>query len=182
MAYGIWTNASPRRKRIFSIIAMFIVALVITLVGTLTPVDPQQAKLISDDLNQSVTTASQSGTLMQYIYGNNLMICLVMFIPVLGPLLGFYILYNTGTVVSAIATAGGYPSILALISLFLTPIAWIEFAAYSTAMAESIWLFRRIMQRLGLRELRNTAIFISICTVLLLIGAIVETIFINLGL
>ena len=82
---------------------------------------------------------------------------------------------------SAIATNGGYPSILAFVALFLTPVAWIEYAAYSTAMAESIWLFRRLMQRLGLRELRNTAIFISICAVLLVVGAIVETALISLG-
>jgi len=181
MALSMWTHASPRRKRILSILVMFIVAVIVTVVGSLTPVDAQQARQISNDLNQSVKSASESGTLTQFIFGNNLMICLVMFIPVIGPLLGFYILYNTGTVVSAIATNGGYPSLLAFVALFLTPVAWIEYAAYSTAIAESVWLFRRLTQRLGLRELRNTAIFISICVVLLAVGAILEAVLISLG-
>jgi uncharacterized membrane protein SpoIIM required for sporulation len=147
----------------------------------LTPVDPQQASQISNDLNQTVTTASQSGALTQYIFGNNFIICLIMFIPIVGPLLGFYVLFNTGTVIGAIATAGGYPSIVAFVALFLTPIAWLEFASYSTAIAESVWLFRRITQGRSRRELKNAAVFVSICAVLLLLGAIIETALISIG-
>ena len=182
LSITIWTRASPRRKRILSTIFILIVAIAVTGLGTLVPIDQQEAKKISNDLNQTVTTLGNEGALVQYILGNNLLICLLMFIPIIGPLLGLYIMFNTGNVVGAIAAAGGYSPALALIALFITPVAWLEFAAYSTAMTESIWLFRRALQGRGFRELRkNTTMFIAICAVLLAVGAIVETALISVG-
>lgn len=179
----MWTRASPRRKRILSVIAVLIVAIIITVIGSFTPISQQDAQSISKDLNQTVTTGREQGTLMPYIFGNNLFICLLMFVPIIGPLLGLFILYNTGTVVGAIAVSGGYPPALALIALFITPVAWLEFAAYSTAMAESVWLFRRLLQGRGISEFRkNTTLFITIAVVLLAVGAIVETALINIGI
>ena len=182
MSIAIWTRASPRRKRILSTIVVFLVVIAVTVLGSLMPIDPQEAKKITNDLNQTSTTLGEQGALTQFILGNNLLICLLMFIPVIGPVLGLYIMFNTGTVIGAIATAGGYSPALALVALFITPVAWLEFAAYSTAMAESVWLFRRAMQKLGFHELRkNTTMFIAICAVLLAVGAIVETALISVG-
>jgi hypothetical protein len=104
-----------------------------------------------------------------------------MFIPILGPVFGLYVLFSTGMAVGAVATVQNLPSIFIFIALMITPIFWLEFAAYSTAMAESVWLFRRLLQRRGLHELRNTSIFIAICAVLLAVGAVVETALISLG-
>ena len=176
----MWTKASTRRKRILSIIAVFIVALAITAAGTLMPVSTEEANQINDNLNQTVSTLSERGALTQYIFGNNFLICLLMFIPVIGPFLGLFIMFNTGTVIGAIATAEGFPPLLALALVFI-PIGLIEFAAYSTAMAESVWLFWRLVTRRGLRELRVTSVFISICAVLLVVGAIVEVALISLA-
>jgi uncharacterized membrane protein SpoIIM required for sporulation len=182
LSIAIWTRASSRRKRILSTIVVFLVAIAITGLGSLMPIDSQEANKISSDLNQSVTALGNEGALTQFILGNNLLICLMMFIPVIGPVLGLYIMFNTGTVVGAIAASGGYSPALALIALFITPVAWLEFAAYSTAMTESIWLFRRALQRLGFHELRkNTTMFIAICAVLLVVGAIAETALISVG-
>ncbi len=174
MLLDMWRKASPRRKRIYSIIAVFILSVIIALVGSFMPVDAEQASQINDRLNQTVTTAKDSGMLMQYILGNNFFICLIMFIPVLGPIFGLFVIFNTGVAVSAVATAQGFPSIIAFIALVITPVFWLEFAAYSTAMSASVWLFRRILQGQGWHELRNTCIFISICALLLVIGAAVE--------
>jgi hypothetical protein len=183
MILDIWRKASSRRKRILSATAIFVIALIITIIGSLVPVDPQEANQINDELNQTVTSLGEEGVLMQFIFGNNFIICLLMFIPVLGPLLGFYALFNTGMAVNAIATAEGYPLSLVFLSLVLTPVFWLEFAAYSIAISESIWLFRRILQgwSRGWRELKNSCIFISICAVLLLLGAVVEVALIYIG-
>lgn len=145
------------------------------------PIDAQEAEQISSDLNQTVTSLKENGALTQYIFGNNFFICLLMFIPIIGPLLGAYVLFNTGAVIGAIAAAEGYPLILAFVALFLTPVAWLEFAAYSVSMSESVWLFRRILQGRGKHEFRNTCLFVTICAVLLLVGAVVETALISLG-
>jgi uncharacterized membrane protein SpoIIM required for sporulation len=183
LSISIWTKASPRRKRILAAIVVLIVAIIVTVLGSFTPINAQDAKQISDDLNKTTTTLGDQGALTQYIFGNNLLICLVMFIPIIGPILGMYIMYNTGAVIGAIAANSGVSPALALIALFITPVAWIEFAAYSTAMAESSWLFRRLLQGRGFRELRkNTTMFIAICSVLLAVGAIVETALISVGI
>ena len=178
---GIWTRGSRIRRRFLSIIAVLIVAIIVTAAGSFVPLDAQEAERISSDLNQTVTTLQERDALMPFIFGNNLFICLLMFIPVLGPVLGLYIMFNSGQVIGAIATSSGLPPALALIALFITPIAWLEFAAYSAAMAESVWLFRRVFQRLGLSELRkNTTLFVTLCTILLAVGALVETALISI--
>ncbi|MEJ5327797.1 MAG: stage II sporulation protein M [Candidatus Bathyarchaeia archaeon] len=181
MILDMWKNASPKRKRIYSVIAVFVFAVIITLVGSFVPVDAEQARQISEKLNQTLTTARESEMLMQYIFGNNFFICLIMFIPVVGPLFGFFVLFSTGAAASAVAAAQGFPSIIALIALVITPVFWLEYAAYSTAMAMSVWLFRRILQGRGRQEFRNTCLFITLCAVLLVIGAVVETALITLA-
>src|SRR4030067_1042031 len=180
MNLGIWKNASPKRKRILSAIIMFIIVVVVTVSGSLMPVDPQQARQINDELNQTVTTAQQDGTLVQSIFSNNFLISLIMFVPVLGPVFGFYVLFSTGTAINAIAIAQGYPLFLVLFALVLTPVFWLEFAVYSTALAESIWLFRRILQGRGLRELKNLGILVAVCAGLLFLGAVIEAWLISL--
>jgi hypothetical protein len=183
LSLDIWRKASPRRKRIYSTIAVFVFAVIITVIGSLVPVDAQEANQINDNLNQTVTSLGEEGVLMQFIFGNNFIICLLMFIPVIGPLLGFYALFNTGIAVSAIATAEGYPLALVFLSLVLTPVFWLEFAAYSIAISESVWLFRRILQGLsrGWRELKTAGFLVSICAVMLLVGAVVEVVLISIG-
>jgi uncharacterized membrane protein SpoIIM required for sporulation len=96
-----------------------------------------------------------------------------MFIPIAGAVLGLFILFNTGVALGAIAATQGYPAYIGLLSLVITPVFWLEFAAYSLAMAESIWLFRRLTQKRW-RELKYTAMSIGVCAALLIIGSIVE--------
>jgi len=67
------------------------------------------------------------------------------------------------------------PPLMIFLFLFVFPFTWLEFLAYSIAFAQSAWLTWRIIQRRGKRELVNTCIFISICAVMLLIAAIIET-------
>jgi hypothetical protein len=116
-----------------------------------------------------------------------------MFIPFVGAALGLFILFDTGIALGAIAYTQGYPVWLALGSLIVTPIFWLEFAAYSVAMAESIWLLRRIIQAIQLssngygltakavlkHEGKWLGIFIGISAGLLIVGAIVEVLLIN---
>ena len=177
----MWTYSSSKRKRILTIAAVFIVAVIVTVIGSFVPLNAQDAQQINNDLNQTITTMQTQGTLTQYIFGNNMIICLVMFIPIIGPVLGLSIMYTTGTVVGAIATSGGYPPLLAFVALFITPVAWLEFISYSTAMAESIWLFRRLLQGRGFREHRNMSVFVTICAIILAVSAFIEVALISVG-
>jgi hypothetical protein len=181
MSLNFWKEASTRRKRIYTIIAIFVLAVIFTALGTIVPISAQDAETISNDLNNTVTALKENGALTTYIFGNNFMICLIMFIPVLGPILGFFILFNTGTAVSAIAMTEGLPSSLTFIAQFTTPIIWLEFIAYSTAIAGSIWLLRRILQHRSKHEIRNTCAFVTICAIILLFSAFIEAAIIALA-
>ncbi|MBS7621989.1 hypothetical protein KEJ32_07770 [Candidatus Bathyarchaeota archaeon] len=108
------------------------------------------------------------------IFGNNFVLCLLFFVPFLGPVFGFRILYNTGVVVAAQSITKGVNPIVALLSLFVFPFAWLEFLAYSMAFAQSFWLIYRTFQHAWRKELINTCIMVTICAVMLLTAAIIE--------
>ena len=181
MIWDFWKKYSYKRKRILSVIIILIIALIVTASGLLVSINLEEAEAINKNLNQTINYLTEEGGIVQFIFGNNFMICLLMFIPIIGPIIGFYALFNTGIVINAIAIVEGYPTSLVFTALFLTPVAWIEYIAYSIAISESVWLFRRFTQKRGRSWLKITSIFISICAALLVLGAIVEAIIILAG-
>jgi len=170
LALDFWKSATTRIKKILTIAAFFLLSLIITIAGVLTPLSPSEASDIKQELEQMRENIS-----VQLIFGNNFMICLAMFIPVAGPVFGCYVLYSTGVVIAAESLSEGLPPLIVFLFLFAFPFTWLEFLAYSIAFAQSVWLTRRIIQHRGKRELVNACILISICAVMLLIAAIIET-------
>jgi hypothetical protein len=170
---SFWKNASQRRKRVYSITFIFLVAILATTIGSMFPLSSSDAIAIGQSLNATLNENQANNTLVQFIFINNFSICLLMFIPIAGAALGMFILFSTGVALNAIATTQGFPTYIALASLAVTPIFWLEFIAYSIAMAESIWLFRRLTQKRW-RELKWTALFIGSCAGLLAFGSIIE--------
>jgi len=171
---SFWTNASSKRKRIYLIMFVFAVAFLLLAIGASIPISHQTATQIYDQFNQSVAKNKASGTVPQYIFLNNFEICLGLFIPGFGPLLGVIPFVDTGYVIGAESQVLGIPPLLYVAAEVFNPIFWIEFTAYSIAIAESIWLLRRLMQK-RYWELKNTAILIGICAALLVVGAIIES-------
>ena len=179
---SFWRSASSKRKRIYSIIIIFIVAFIATVIGSSIQLNSQEAHLLYDQVNQTLTEGLAHNTLTQDIFVNNfLIICLPMFIPIFGVVWGVFVMFDTGLALSSISFVKGYPVWFGLLNLILTPVFWIEFAAYSIAMSASIWLARRLMRHQW-GELKNTAILIAICAGILIVGAIVEVWLINLGI
>ncbi len=174
----MFQSYSSRRKRVLTIAIFFILSIVATSIGAVQTLTQQEANDINNELDQL-----RSNVTVQYIFGNNLFICLLMFIPVFGWIFGFIALYNTGVVIAAesmTTAAHGYSPLLLFFTLFIFPFTWLEFISYSTAFAESFWILLRGFQRLTnkipsfRRELRNLCILITIAAILLLIGAIIE--------
>lgn len=163
-------------KRILSILAFFLLSVVVTLAGVLTPLSAQEVETKNNDLTQ-IQTEVQSmgfGQGVIAIFSNNIVIGLLSFVPIAGPVLGSYILYNTGTYVAAQSITEGWPPALVFLLMFIYPHVWLEFFAYSIGFAESIWLIRRITQHKIIEELRRTGIYIAISAGLLVLGAVVE--------
>jgi uncharacterized membrane protein SpoIIM required for sporulation len=176
LAYGFWAGSPSRMKRILTILACFLFSIIITTAGVLTPLSPEDSKTKGEELKQlqdSLKGMSVWGGAAS-IFENNFIICLIMFVPVVGPLYGSYVLYNTGLYVAGESNMMNVSGIIVFFLLFILPFTWFEFIAYSTALASSVWLVWRIIQRRGTRELARTGMFIAICAGLLLLGALIE--------
>jgi Integral membrane protein DUF95. len=170
---AFWRSIPTRRKRIYSILFILLLAIIALIIGSTTTFDHNTAVARSNSLNQTLNRAIASDNLVQTIFINNFSLTLLMFIPLIGAGIGLFIMYNTGVGLAAIATVQGYPAYLGIASLIINPIFWLEFVSYSIAMASSIWLIRRLLQeRWG--ELKWTAASIGVCALLLILGAIIE--------
>lgn len=188
-----WKEASPRRKRIYSILVVFILAVLVTIIGMFVPVSPEEAKIISDSLNKTVTQGQAQGTLTADIFLNNFPLCLLMFIPLVGFGIGMFILFSTGQAFRAVfeiqaASGAALPpspqisaTTAALTLILVGTVFLLEYVSYSIGMAESIWLFRRILQKRIKGELKYLVIFIGIVALMLIIGAIAENLSLAIG-
>jgi hypothetical protein len=182
MSLEFWKNASPRRRRIIIIGAFFLFAILVTIVGILTPMSTQQMTNENNDLNktqqqiQNMDLAHRTAA----IFLNNFEICLLMFVPFVGIILGTFVLFNTGNVLAAQTTilnrsnGTNYPPILIFAFLFVFPFAWLEFISYSTGLSEGFWLIRRGLQGELKREIKNLAKLVLITAALLAAGALIE--------
>ena len=183
--FSFWKTASPKRKRIYSIIFMLALSITATILGTLVQLSAQDAKQLSDSTNGVITDNPTYPSLVGAILLNNFKICLVMFIPIFGAAFGLFVLFSTGVGIraildtqsasgasAAISTISPTTAILALVFVGLTFV--LEYVSYSIGIAESIWLYRRLTQRRW-RELKNTGILIGIVAALLITGALVES-------
>jgi len=189
-----WKVASQRRKRIYSITFVLALSILATLIGLLVPVSPQEAQLISDQLNQTVTNGTANGTLITDIFLNIFPLCLLMFVPLAGFGIGMFILFSTGQAFRAVfeiqaangvATASSVDisATTAILALSLIGAVFLlEYVSYAIGMAESIWLFRRLLQNRWKSEIKYLLFFIGIVALLLIIGSIVETFTLSIGL
>ncbi|MGB9683856.1 MAG: stage II sporulation protein M [Candidatus Bathyarchaeales archaeon] len=176
LALNIWTKFPSKIRRILTVLMFFLISIAVTIAGVLTPLTTSEATEIKEELKQMQDYVSSAdmfrGTTL--IFGNNFVLCLSFFIPFIGPLFGFYVLYGTGVVIAAESIAEGINPTLTFLLLFIFPFTWLEFLAYSAAFAQSAWLSWRIIKRNWKRELVNTCIIISICAITLLVAAAIE--------
>lgn len=176
MALNIWTKFPSKIRRILTVLMFFLISIAVTIAGVLTPLTTTEATEINEELKQMQDYVSSAdmfrGTTL--IFGNNFVLCLSFFIPFIGPLFGFYVLYSTGVVIAAQSISEGINPTLTFMFLFIFPFTWLEFLAYSAAFAQSAWLSWRIIKRNWKRELVNTCIIISICAITLLVAAAIE--------
>jgi hypothetical protein len=100
LTFDFWRNAPTKIKRILTIVAFFLLSVIITVAGALTPLSLKEASEIEKELEEM-----RGNINIQLVFGNNFMICLAMFLPVAGPIFGSYVLYSTGVVIAAESVA-----------------------------------------------------------------------------
>jgi hypothetical protein len=166
------------RTRVILTIFLFIATLISTSLGViLFRADVSEAQELREKIFEDFERANDP----RFIFGNNLLLTLVMFVPIIGPIWGLLILFNTGSVIALISIAEGFPPILTFAILFLTPVFWLELGVYSIAMAQSIVFFLRFLQNQVRKESVRTCVIITACTLLLMLAAIIEWLMISLS-
>jgi hypothetical protein len=169
-------------------VIFFLFAILVTVIGVLAPLSPQEVSDENNALNKTQQEIKSIDLLHRTaaIFQNNFQICLLMFIPVFGVLLGSIALFSTGSYIQAQtitdnASKGlNVPPILTLLVLFIFPFAWLEYISYSTAFSESLWIIRRGLQGKLAREIINLLKLVLIAAVLLAAGAFIEALLIGL--
>jgi hypothetical protein len=113
------------------------------------------------------------------IASRNVFICLLLFIPLVGPGILAFVSYNTGIMAAALAQyLGSITSIEIFLTMFLVPWAWLEIAAYSLASAQSIMLLVGGFTRSLRKEAKYFLLSLALCLLLLGSAAIIEAAFI----
>jgi hypothetical protein len=163
------------RNRVLLMLMILALCLAVTSAGALAQVEFSEANDITREYGTLEEVLSVAG--LQIIFGNNLMHCLFMFAPALGPFYGFYVLYSTGKVLAAISLTTGTNPLLLFAGLLIYPHAWLEYVSYSLAISESLWLIYvagKYRTKGFRKEVFTAAKIIAVCAVLLLLGAITE--------
>ena len=163
-------------NRVVTAVILAIVGFLTTLAGSLSSVNIAEAQGMVNQLDELRKLVEQLTLDIQFkfIFGNNLMHCLFMFTPVLGPPYGLYVLYQTGRFIAATGVINGVNPLLLLFTTFLFPHAIMEYIAYGIAMSESLWLLYMAAKRRLRAELVNACKAIALATVLLLAAAFIE--------
>jgi len=170
------TTRFNMRNRIFIAAGFLILALVATMIGLFAfRITAPEAQKVRDELQQEFDRINDP----RFIFGNNLTLTLIMFIPLIGIFWGCFILFNTGSIIAILSVAEGMPPILTFLVLILNPVVWLEFAVYAAAMSQSfVWLLQ-IFRKRSVKEAARTCIVITICAFTLLLAAVVEWMLIN---
>lgn len=178
-----WRRLPSFTKRIWTVVGFFLLCIIVTVAGVLTPLSQQDVQSLSKNLDQQRQTITSMSGFQQTsaIFGNNFLITLITFVPFAGPIFSLYVMYSTGVVVAADSIAHNASPPLVFLNLIVLPFAWMEFLAYSIAFAGSVWLAWRITQARTKAELSKTCIFISICAVILVAAAAIEVYMIALA-
>lgn len=167
---------ATKNKRISIFVAFLILNIIITLAGVFTPLSYDTAQVIVNEVESLFEDLTSL-----FILENNLSIALVGFIPIVGILWMFYVLYSTGLGFSAFSIVYEIPSLVVILATFITPVFWLEYIAYSLALTEGTMILLTILKnRENIRqELIIALIFIGLVTLLLALGALIEVLMIG---
>ncbi len=165
-------------KRVIVMMIFYLISFLSTLAGSISDIDSVEARSLVreiEELRNLILKTPEIGTVT--IFGNNMIHCLSMFIPVFGLIRGLYVLYLTGRALAALGLVYNSNPVNLVVTTFIFPHALMEYLAYSIALSEGFWLIYVIVKG-GVEsfkhELNNTAKAISISNIVLFLAAVVE--------
>ena len=157
-----------KKRLVFFFIAM-IFFLSIFYLGFSFKMDESMSKELSKNFINQVSNMDEFG-----IFLNNLKIALVMFIPVIGLVMGTISGFSTGLVFNSIMNLSDVPYSNPLV-IFLTPFGILELASYGLAISRGCILFFELLKKkFTKKSLFYLLIEVALVSGMLFVGAIIE--------
>ncbi|MEM2211170.1 MAG: stage II sporulation protein M [Nitrososphaerales archaeon] len=114
-----------------------------------------------------------------FIFHNNFLIALVTLIPFIGIPIHLFVQFNTGYAIGALTSSINLSNLFMIFLLIMNPVFILEYSAYTITLGESINLTTLSIKRAGFKSrLKNSFKILLIATILLFIGALIESYFI----
>lgn len=170
LAYSRESFIRKIRDRVILASIITILLFVLLYVSSIMPISEEEAKILMDEAKKILS--EKYGVLDIFIH--NFTIALLMFLPLVGLVIGGYAIYTTGKLIGVLANTYGIPSSILIISTILTLYGLVEFLAYGVAFSENIYLTKSIISRKIKREGKLIIISIALTALLLLIAATIE--------
>jgi hypothetical protein len=157
-----------KKRLVFFFIAM-IFFLSIFYLGFSFKMDESMSKELSKNFINQVSNMDEFG-----IFLNNLKIALVMFIPVIGLVMGTISGFSTGLVFNSIMNLSDVTYSNPLV-IFLTPFGILELASYGLAISRGcILIFELLKKKFTKKSLFYLLIEVALVSGMLFVGAIIE--------
>jgi len=158
----------------FFFVAVFLIGLAL---GSFAPISLSNAEALTSSVRNQVNQSSFI-SLVESIAQNNIVLCLVFFVPVFGQIFMALTSYNTGLVISAVAVTNSMNRLTVLQNLFFYPSTWLETIVYGLAASESIIFLLCVIKGDYEKEVKRLALTIMACAVILVVSAVIESLFI----
>jgi hypothetical protein len=141
-------------------------------IGASMPVSPIDANSTYNQLKNEATYTFR----VDYLFGHNFFLTLIMFTPFVGPFFGAFSSFSTGFGIEIIAIAKNTSTASLFGYLFLFPHTWLEFFTYSLAMSQSVFLSIAVIRGRFRQELIRTCVIMAVCALVLFFAAFLEVI------
>lgn len=157
------------RKRLAFFFIAVLFFLSIFYLGFSFKMDESFSKELSKNFMNQISDIDEFG-----IFLNNLKIALVMFLPVVGLVMGTISGFSTGLVFNSIMNLSGVTYSNPLV-IFLTPFGILELASYGLAISRGcILLFELLKKKFTKKSLFYLLIEVALVSGMLFVGAIIE--------
>ena len=137
--------------------------------GYIIKIDNSLSKELSKNFINQIRGTNDLG-----IFFNNFKIALVMFIPILGIVIGSFSAFSTGLIFNSIVSLSNvsYPNPLII---FLSPFGILELISYGLAISRGgIFLYEIIKKKISKESILYLIIEIGLVGIMLFIGALIE--------
>ncbi len=157
-----------KKRLIFFFLAMFLFLGLFQL-GFSIKLDKSFSEELSENFKNQIQGIDEIG-----IFLNNLKIAFVMFIPILGIVVGSFSAFSTGLIFNSIVSLSNANFANPLI-VFLTPFGILELVSYGLAISRGgIFLYEILKKSVSKKSITYLFVEVGLVTVMLFVGALIE--------